>query len=736
MARTIRRALPLVTGISFIICFGQCQSLDDHINGLSSDDEAVRQSALHEKADFGASAVKPLVALMAGDDHAKATTARAALEALAHDASAPGKNSERANVAAALLEEVSGPWPVKTRRRLLRLVSFTGGDGEAPELARLIRSDPETGEMAAWALSRIPGEASLIAMRSALPVAPAGTKPALINALAGRGDIESADMITSLARDKDRSVREAAIDGLGKIAVSKSASVLRQIMVLGPGESSTRAEHAYLELAETFLKTGKRDIAQAMFNEMFERRTARAHLRCAGLWGLVNVKGKEAVSFLEKVILENGYTEITGSAVGALASIQGEKSTLALAKAAAETSGRTRAHLIHALGARNDRAARAATKTIIEAMKKAPSEEKVLILNALGEREDRSLAGCFLDETHDSSEDVVVAALEALEPLQVSEQGNMARLVQLGREGRPEEKAAALSAYIRIGEGMAAVAKDKNRARLILLESLDMAEQDSLKTRAIAGLGETGGPLAITALRKYLRDENNGLKKAATRALAPLAVELARSGQNEEGAALLKEVVKLGNDPKAVQDAANKLEKELGIEVDVPVRKGCLSRFWLLGPFSGRDELITNDPVPVDSPVDLEETVEHKGESYDWRYHRLKQVEGKLDLVQVVEQKENCGIYAYAEVRCEKAVDGCFKIGSDDDVFCWLNRELVHSWEGGRGWSADADSVDVHLKAGWNTILLKVLNGGGDWAVSLRITDVNGSSLVIEQKER
>ncbi|MCS7192202.1 MAG: hypothetical protein NZ937_04370, partial [Armatimonadetes bacterium] len=53
----------------------------------------------------------------------------------------------------------------------------------------------------------------------------------------------------------------------------------------------------------------------------------------------------------------------------------------------------------------------------------------------------------------------------------------------------------------------------------------------------------------------------------------------------------------------------------------------------------------------------------------------------------------------------------------------WLNGELVHSNRVYRGLAIDQDKVKVKLKQGSNLLLVKVENGGGDWAVSVRVRD-------------
>jgi len=65
-------------------------------------------------------------------------------------------------------------------------------------------------------------------------------------------------------------------------------------------------------------------------------------------------------------------------------------------------------------------------------------------------------------------------------------------------------------------------------------------------------------------------------------------------------------------------------------------------------------------------------------------------------------------------------------LGSDDGVKLWVNDVLVHTNPAYRGAYPDQDRVSVNLKAGWNKVLIKVLQGAGGWGFYLRIPDPKG----------
>jgi hypothetical protein len=77
--------------------------------------------------------------------------------------------------------------------------------------------------------------------------------------------------------------------------------------------------------------------------------------------------------------------------------------------------------------------------------------------------------------------------------------------------------------------------------------------------------------------------------------------------------------------------------------------------------------------------------------------------------------------FVEAEARLE--------LGSDDGIKVWLNSELVHANNVGRGHRFAEDVVDVRLKKGTNTLMLKVTQGTGRWVTSARLIGRDGEPL-------
>jgi len=71
-------------------------------------------------------------------------------------------------------------------------------------------------------------------------------------------------------------------------------------------------------------------------------------------------------------------------------------------------------------------------------------------------------------------------------------------------------------------------------------------------------------------------------------------------------------------------------------------------------------------------------------------------------------------------------MDAILLLGTNDGCKVWSNGQLVHQFKGGRAFEPDQDQVALHLRNGWNTLLVAVYQYGGAWAASARITSPDG----------
>ncbi len=160
----------------------ETQSLLDR---LQSPDANVRYKAWREAGPTGASAIKGLADLLASPDKGIARAARGAIETIAHYAARPGAQGEAHAVSVELLRVAQSDPHTPVRTEALTLLGLTGDGRVVPDLVKLL-AITEVREEARMALERIPGSASLNALKQAETSVPADFKANIDQSLHNR----------------------------------------------------------------------------------------------------------------------------------------------------------------------------------------------------------------------------------------------------------------------------------------------------------------------------------------------------------------------------------------------------------------------------------------------------------------------------------------------------------------------------------------------------------------------
>jgi len=149
----------------------------------------------------------------------------------------------------------------------------------------------------------------------------------------------------------------------------------------------------------------------------------------------------------------------------------------------------------------------------------------------------------------------------------------------------------------------------------------------------------------------------------------------------------------------------------------------------LIGPFDAPDMSYLQVAYPPEREIDFSKTYPGKGNSpLQWRKIKAEP-SGFMRLENRIIPSERGIVYGMIYVFSPENKDILMLVGSDDGVRLWLNRELIHTNPAYRGAYPDQDRVQATLKKGWNTLLIKVLQGGGGWGYYVRFVDPDGRLL-------
>ncbi|MCX8036058.1 MAG: hypothetical protein N3D11_03170 [Candidatus Sumerlaeia bacterium] len=146
--------------------------------------------------------------------------------------------------------------------------------------------------------------------------------------------------------------------------------------------------------------------------------------------------------------------------------------------------------------------------------------------------------------------------------------------------------------------------------------------------------------------------------------------------------------------------------------------------WWVCGPFACRDLADgLQRAFPPETGFNTAHVYEGTGaETARWRRHRSDRV-GFLNLISAVGQHTNAAAYALTHLHVKTRTATKLRLGSDDAVKVFLNGRMVFEKLVQRPASPDEDRVDIVLEAGWNTLVLKVVNATGEWAAYVSLDE-------------
>jgi HEAT repeat protein len=160
-------------------------SVSEFVAQIKDKDDKVRGPAWQSAAKYGAPAVKPLAEVMTDPDMEVARAAKRALWKIVSYAGRPGAAKEARAVVAQLTPLLSGA-ASPVRREVLWMLSEIGDDASVEPIRAVLKTKRLLDD-ARCALQRIPGDASLAALKAALDSVPTGYKNNIAHALRVRG---------------------------------------------------------------------------------------------------------------------------------------------------------------------------------------------------------------------------------------------------------------------------------------------------------------------------------------------------------------------------------------------------------------------------------------------------------------------------------------------------------------------------------------------------------------------
>lgn len=594
----------------------------------------------------------------------------------------------------------------QTRWIALRGLMRTRGPAMLPELLAIVAdeaADPSQRREAAALLVEVPGPlaATMIAQRTT-----AGTPAAqalLLGALADRGDAPGRTVALSLASAASPEVRAAALQALQKLGDRTAVRVLVQAAAETEGAVRDAARASLARLAATGadeeLLTGLQTAAPGERVEIVRALQARSCQMAIPM--LLAEAGR-------------GEDEVRSAAFDALGELakpaQATQLVELLVRATGDSVGAAAENAVVAVLNRiTDEAERA--RPLLLAWDAAPAGARPALVRALGRIGGPPALDLIRTARHSQDEAVMDAAVRALAKWPTDEV--LDDLWGLAKHSPDKShRVLALQGYARLLAlpGTRSAAETLARYQT----AMSLAERPEEKQLVLAGVAKVAHLDALHFAQQYLGDE-------ALRAEAEAAVVAAARlvfGEHRADALTALEAVAATTAQDANREAAHKALDELRRTA------GHITTWQVAGPYfeiAGGWNAAFETAYPPESagasgvawqPLAVTNTKE------PWVF----------DLTKAYPGNDRC-VYVRAFVWSASQQPAQLQVGSDDGVRAWVNGQLVHEFKGIRIHAAFQDHVPITLQAGWNTVLLKVVQGAGWWGFSGSVSGPDGTPL-------
>jgi hypothetical protein len=200
--------------------------------------------------------------------------------------------------------------------------------------------------------------------------------------------------------------------------------------------------------------------------------------------------------------------------------------------------------------------------------------------------------------------------------------------------------------------------------------------------------------------------------------------------------------------PLPLQSALLRAQMQIRSTLDEPVSVGfsrsvlpSINGWWVVGPFLCPYEKAMStafapeqNPASPDTSATFAASTAADAPRLSWK--RLDRsippgsdpdAEYFVDLHAAFDSRHDDAVaYALTFVDSQRETDAVLAIGSDDGVAAWLNGAEVHRHNVQRGFGSRQDRVPVKLRAGRNTLLLKITQAMGGWGFAAHIEDAQG----------
>jgi len=549
-------------------------------------------------------------------------------------------------------------------------------------------------------LMEMPGQAATKAVAARLASMPPDGQVMLLDVLTARKDTAAAPQVAALVESKDEGVRVAVMNALGILGDASSVPVLVKAAASGGAVG---------------------DAATGSLNQLKGEGVGEAIAKLldstdpvvrAGAIGVMTARADRTMAPAMVKAARDSDQTIRQAAIKGLAAAAGEEQLpdivvlLTASKSDSERAGLETA-LAAAAGRASDSEARAAP--IVAGMTGADAAAKVCLVRVLGRLGGEKALACVRSQLKASDAGVAGEAVRALAAWpDASPAEDLLNVIKTTSD--KTRRVLAFRGYIRMAHLAGAPGWPERSAAertAMYKQALTLAADAAEKKSVLAGLAGARSAEAMTLVEGLLADAS--LKAEAEVALVQIASNARGSAPAEARAALQKIIAATTNAglKQQAQDAINEMEKF----------RGYLTSWLGSGPYT------------EGSPFDTAYAPEKDPTGAKWKVLSKGVGPQTIDLLQAIGGGDNRAAYVLTNVWSPAAQAVRLEMGSDDGIKVWINGKVVHSNNATRPCRPGEDKANADLKQGWNKVLVKITQGGADWAFCIRIVKPDGSAI-------
>ena len=570
-----------------------------------------------------------------------------------------------------------------------------------------LKSNDPAMQAGAIALVRdIPGEGVTRALAKELPNLPAAGQIQLLSALADRGDRTALPAVIRATKAKETSVRIAALKALGQLGDASSVTLLARTAAETRGEEQRAAQESLYRLRGP-------KIDEAVLAEI---RSAEPKVKIE----LIQAIGQRNIAAGVQTLLKTAQdadSKVQRESFKVLKIVADEKHLRSLVELLLNVSSdsvrreaeKTVAAVAHKIEDRNRQA-----EVVLAALPGVKDiKGRCSLLSVLGKIEDDSALGVLRAALKDKEAKVKDAAIRALSswpnPKPIDD------LLKIAKTSDNQiHRILALRGFVRL-IGLDGGRPEKETAKLYQ-HAIDLASNVSEKRMVLSGLANAKSVVALVLAANYMVDE--AVREEAEVAVVKIAQAIYGSYPQQTKSLLEKMIIQTSKS-KALREEAQKVIDQIERFDDY------LTAWQVNGPYTKAeaDGLTLFDVAFAPEKADAEDLT--------WRIMPAGTSQDRPWLMELdkVLGGNNRAAYLRTKVWSDRDQKVRLELGSDDGIKVWLNGQVVHANNATRPASPGEDKVEVALKQGWNRLLLKVTQSGGEWAVCARLRKLDGSKL-------